>query len=107
YRRHLESIKNVIGLEPGVNVPAGLSVLVLDKGVFFFCDAHVNYDPTAAQLAEITSLAAEVVKQFGITPKVTFIFHSCFGSRLATASFKVQKALTIMRETNPSLEEEG
>ncbi len=77
---HLNYIANVIGLRPGVKQFAAMNLLLLDERTLFICDTYVNPDPTAEQLAEITMLAAEEVRRFGLVPKVALLSHSNFGS---------------------------
>ena len=68
YPSHLHHLEDLIGLQDGVATPAALNVLVLSKGAYFICDTQVNADPSASELAEITLLAAEQVRRFGIEP---------------------------------------
>jgi len=77
---HLNYIANVIGLRPGVKQFAAMNMLLLEDRTIFICDTYVNPDPSAEQLAEVTLLAAEEVKRFGLTPKVALLSHSNFGS---------------------------
>src|SRR5512134_2417475 len=77
---HLNYIANVIGLKPGVKQFAAMNLLLLQERTLFICDTYVNPDPSAEQLAEITLLAAEEVKRFGLRPKVALCSHSNFGS---------------------------
>lgn len=107
YQHHLENICHIIGLREGTSVAAALSVLVLEKGIFFITDPYVNESPTAENLAEITLMAAEQVKEFGIDPKIAFISHSSFGSHGGNCAKKLQKALETLRERAPELEVEG
>ena len=79
----------------------------MPKGALFFCDTHVNVDPTAEQLAEATILAAEAVRGFGITPKVALLSHSSFGSSNSPSARKMRQALAIVRELAPGLEVDG
>ncbi len=107
YQKHLENICNIIGLREGVSVAAALSVLVLEKGIFFITDPYVNEAPTAENLAEIALMASEQVKEFGVEPKIAFISHSSFGSHGEECARKLQKALELLRERAPELEAEG
>ena len=104
---HAESIAPILGMQPGVNVPATISVLVTRKGTFFFCDPYVNQNPTAEEIAEITILAAEEVRQFGVEPKVALLSHANFGSNPTDTSLKMQKALSIINQLAPELEVDG
>tara|TARA_A100000171_G_C2138341_1_gene152355 strand:- start:5316 stop:6452 length:1137 start_codon:yes stop_codon:yes gene_type:complete len=107
YHHHLESIRAIIGLREGVCVPASLSVLVLDKGVFFLTDGYVNKNPTSEEIANLTLLATEQVLQFGISPKAALLSHSSFGSTNSESSLKMREAVSFLHETYPDLEVEG
>jgi malate dehydrogenase (oxaloacetate-decarboxylating)(NADP+) len=107
YDRHLQHVRDIIGLRRGVQAYSGLSVLVLPKGVFFICDTHVTAEPTAEGIAEMTVLAAEVVRQFGIQPKAALLSHSSFGSADALSTRKMRAALALTLAADPDLEVEG
>ena len=107
YARHLESIESVIGKRPGVKTPAAMSLMVLDKGTYFLCDPYVSHDPTAEQIADMTILAAEEVRRFGIEPKVALLSHSNFGGRPSPTANKMRDALGLLREHAPTLEVDG
>jgi malate dehydrogenase (oxaloacetate-decarboxylating)(NADP+) len=80
FEHHLEHVQDVIGLAPGATTFAAMNALMLDKFTMFITDTYVNDDPSAEQLAEITQLAAEEVRRFGLQPKVAMLSHSMFGS---------------------------
>lgn len=107
YAQHLESVLNVVGLQPGLEVAASMSVMVLEKGAFFFCDPYVNLNPTATQLAEMAVSAAAKVRQFGIVPKIALVSHSNFGSSAAESALKMRTTLTTIKQMAPELEVEG
>ncbi len=108
YHSHLDPVRDIIGLRDGVTIPAALVLLMLPKGNFFICDTHVNPDPTAAEIAEMTLLAAEQLRRFGIEPKVALLSHSNFGSHNNhITARKMQEALTILHDVAPDLEAEG
>ena len=73
----------------------------------FLVDTHVNYDPTAQQLAEITVLAAEEMLRFGVQPKAALLSHSNFGSSDKPSAVKMRDALALVRESAPWLEIDG
>jgi malate dehydrogenase (oxaloacetate-decarboxylating)(NADP+) len=81
--------------------------LLLPNRQVFLVDTHVNYDPTAEQLAEITLLAAEEMLRFGIKPKVALLSHSNFGSSNQPSAVKMRQALELLREQAPWLEVDG
>lgn len=105
--RHFTYATPVIPARPGVSRISALSGVIMPKGALFFCDTHVNVDPTAEQIAEATILAAEAVRGFGITPKVALLSHSSFGSSNSPSARKMRQALAIVRGLDPTLEVDG
>jgi malate dehydrogenase (oxaloacetate-decarboxylating)(NADP+) len=106
-RRHLRYIENVLGRRPDTSVFAAMSALILPGRQLFLADTHVNLDPTAEQLADITLMAAEGVRRFGIEPKVALLSHSNFGSSEAPSAVKMRRALELVRQRAPELEIDG
>jgi len=104
---HLRYIAEVIGRKPGVEHFYAMNMLILPKRTVFIGDTYVNYDPTAAQLAEMTMLAAEEVRRFGMTPKVALLSHSSFGTHDTPTAVKMREALAILRERAPAIEVDG
>ncbi len=107
YPDHLRHVRDVIGYKPGVRSLAALNLLILPRGSFFLCDTHVNTDPTAEVIAEMTQMAATEVARFGITPKVALLSHSSFGSREVSSAAKMRDALSLILKASPDLEVEG
>ncbi|MBK6895227.1 MAG: NADP-dependent malic enzyme [Alphaproteobacteria bacterium] len=107
YHEHLEDIIDIIGLKPGVETPAALSPLLLSAGTFFFCDTQINANPTVAQISEMTLMAAEEVRRFGIKPKVALLSHSNFGTIDTETSRKMRAAFADIRRRDPDLEIDG
>ena len=104
---HLKHIEGVIGLREGFRDFSALTALILPSGSFFICDTHVTHDPTAEEIAEMTILAADEVRAFGITPKAALLSRSNFGTYDGPSSLKMRKALSILREIAPELEVDG
>ena len=104
---HLPHVLEVIGVSEGVRRAATVCMLITPKGTYFLCDAFMNPDPTAAQIAEITSLAAAVVQRFGIVPKAALLSHSNFGSSGHSSARKMRDALALIRDLAPELEVDG
>jgi malate dehydrogenase (oxaloacetate-decarboxylating)(NADP+) len=104
---HLHYIADVIGRRPGIEHFYAMNMLILPKRTLFIGDTYVNYDPTAAQLAEMTVLAAEEVRRFGLTPKVALVSHSSFGTHETPTAKKMREALAILREKAPGIEVDG
>jgi len=107
YAMHLHYIDQVIGRRAGVQTYAAMNGLLLPERQLFLVDTHVNYEPEAAQLAEITTLASEEMRRFGIHPKVALLSHSNFGSSNQPSAVKMRQTLDILREQAPHLEVEG
>ncbi|MFA5370353.1 MAG: NADP-dependent malic enzyme [Sideroxydans sp.] len=104
---HLRYIDEVIGHRPGGSVYGAMNILLLPKHTLFICDTHVNLDPSAEQLAELTMLAAEEVRYFGIVPKVALLSHSNFGSHDDASARKMARARELLELQAPELEVEG
>lgn len=105
--RHFQYALPIIPRKPGVSRIYAMTALILQSGVLFFCDTHVNVDPTAEEIAEMTLLAAEVVGHFGIAPKVALLSHSNFGASNSPTARKMRYALGLIRAQNPDLEIDG
>ncbi len=104
---HLKYINDVIGLRPGVNHYAAMNALMLPDRTVFICDTYVTPDPDAEHVAEMTLLAAEEMRRFGVLPKVALLSASNFGSVDLPSARKMQKALALLMERAPDLEVEG
>ncbi len=104
---HLKNTIDILGLQPGVSNASALNALILRRGTIFLCDTHVNPDPTAEQIAEMTLLAAAAVKRFLIQPKIALLSHSNFGSQNTPAAIKMRQALEMVLQREPELEVEG
>ena len=104
---HLHYIDQVIGRRPGVSHYYAMNALMLPKRTVFICDTYVNFDPSAEQIAEMTVLAAEVIRCFGITPKTALLSHSSFGTADTPTAKKMRTALALLNKAAPELEIEG
>ncbi|CAG0998887.1 partial malate dehydrogenase (oxaloacetate-decarboxylating)(NADP+), partial [Anaerolineae bacterium] len=104
---HLRYIDNVIGRRPGVDHFYAINMLILPRRTLFIGDTYVNYDPTAEQVAEMTLLASEEIKRFGLAPRVALLSHSSFGTEDTPTAVKMRHALEILRERAPELEVDG
>jgi malate dehydrogenase (oxaloacetate-decarboxylating)(NADP+) len=84
-----------------------MNLLITPKGPLFICDTDVNPNPSAAEIADMTLMAAEGVRRFGITPKVALLSHSNFGSHKTDEARKMADALQLIHVQAPELEAEG
>ncbi len=105
--KHLHYIDEVIGHRPGVNIYAAMNLLMLPRHTLFICDTHVNLDPSAEQVAEMTMLAAEEVRRFRMVPKVALLSHSNFGSHDDASARKMSRARELLEQMAPELEVDG
>ncbi|SFK25464.1 NADP-dependent malic enzyme [Caulobacter sp. UNC279MFTsu5.1] len=105
--QHMTYVLPIIPKRENVGRIYALSALIIDNGTLFFCDTHVNVDPTAEQVAEMTLLAAESVRRFGLTPKAALLSHSSFGASNSPTARKMREALALVRERAPELEVDG
>ena len=105
--RHMQYIIPIIPRRPDVSRFYALSCLILPAGALFIADTYVITDPTAEQIAEMTLLAAETVRSFGIAPKAALLSHSSFGGSNAPSARKMREALALIRKRAPDLEVDG
>ncbi|QLF70717.1 NADP-dependent malic enzyme [Peteryoungia desertarenae] len=107
FDRHLRDVRQIIGKRPGVRDFSALSLLISQRGAIFFTDTFVTDDPDATELAEMTVLAAQEIRRFGIEPKAALLSHSNFGSRPSASASKMREALRLIRDIAPTLEVDG
>jgi malate dehydrogenase (oxaloacetate-decarboxylating)(NADP+) len=104
---HLRYVDQVLGKKQGANMYAAMNVLILPDRQLMLLDTHVNENPTAEQIAEMTILAAEEMQSLGITPYVALVSHSNFGSSNSESARKMRDALALLKERAPDLEVDG
>ena len=104
---HLEHVRNVIGLNPGVKTIAAMNALMLDTHTLFIADTFVNEEPSAEELADIALMAAAEVRRFGLPPKVAFLSHSIFGSSSRPSARRMRAARDLFVQRAPGIECDG
>ncbi|MBV8523532.1 MAG: NADP-dependent malic enzyme [Acetobacteraceae bacterium] len=107
YDEQLRRVRGVIGMREGVRTLAAMNMLMLTDGTIFICDTQINYDPWADQIVEMTLLAAEVVRRFGLTPRAALLSHSNFGSSDTPSARKMREATHMLWSRAPDLEVDG
>jgi malate dehydrogenase (oxaloacetate-decarboxylating)(NADP+) len=105
--RQIQYILPIIPRRPDVNRVYALSCLIIPSGVLFICDTYMVVDPTAEQITEMTLLAAEAVRGFGVAPKAALVSHSSFGASDSQSARKMRQALGMIRARAPGLEIDG
>jgi len=104
---HLNYVDQVIGNRKGVSTYACMNGLLLPDRQVFLVDTHINYDPTAEQLCEITIMAAEEMRRFGLQPKAALLSHSNFGTSQQASAIKMRETLALLKKKAPWLEVDG
>ena len=107
YMSHLRHVREIIGFMPGVSDFAALALTITSKGAYFIGDTQVRPNPTAEELAEMASLAANHVTRFNIKPKIAFVSHSDFGGYDTESSRKMRQATALLKQHRPDLEADG
>jgi malate dehydrogenase (oxaloacetate-decarboxylating)(NADP+) len=107
YDLHLHYIDQVIGKRPGAQVYAAMNTLMLPNRQVSLVDTHVNENPSAQELANITIQAADELRRFGIKPKVALLSHSNFGSSQSVSAQKMRDTLALLGQLAPELEVDG
>jgi malate dehydrogenase (oxaloacetate-decarboxylating)(NADP+) len=105
--QHMLHVMPIIPRRADVSRIYALSCLILQSGALFVCDTHMNPDPTAEQIAEMTLLAAQAVRGFGLAPKAALLSHSSFGASNSPSARKMRHALALIRKRAPELEIDG
>jgi len=107
YQQHLKFVEDVLGRREGVNKCYTLNLLNLPGRTVFMADTYVTYDPTPEQLVEMTVLAAEEMRRFGVEPRIALLSHASFGTEDSPTATKMREALRLLHERHPELEVEG
>jgi malate dehydrogenase (oxaloacetate-decarboxylating)(NADP+) len=107
YAHHLDVVGNVLGRSPGVKDFYAMNMLILPDRTLFIADTYVHYDPSVEQIVEMSLLAAEEVRRFGLIPKVALLSHSSFGTANTPTAQKMRLALAQLKALAPDLEVEG
>ena len=105
--QHLDYIDQVIGKRDSAHCYAAMNALMLPNRQVFLVDTHVNYDPSAEQLSEITQMAARKMMRFGLKPKAALLSHSNFGSSNQPSALKMRETLALLQRDAPWLEVDG
>ncbi|EPL6453079.1 MULTISPECIES: NADP-dependent oxaloacetate-decarboxylating malate dehydrogenase [Providencia] len=107
YGEHYEVVKDLFGFREGVHTAGAMNALLLPTGNTFIADTYVNEDPTPEELTEITLMAADTVRRFGIEPKVALLSRSSFGSSNCPSAQKMRDTLALIKARDPHLEIDG
>jgi malate dehydrogenase (oxaloacetate-decarboxylating)(NADP+) len=107
YDSHLEHVRTVIGMKPGMRTMAAMNALMLDEHTLFIADTYVNEEPSAEELCDIAVMASAEVRRFGFPPKVAFLSHSVFGSSQRASARRMRSARDLFVQRCPDIECDG
>lgn len=107
YQLHLDYVQSVIDKKEGVSDFYAMNAVLMQDRNIFVADTYIHEDPTAEQLAEMTILAVEQLRRFGITPRVALVSHSNFGTSNRDSAVKMRKVYQILTDMNVDFEFEG
>lgn len=107
YQLHLDYVESVIGKKQGVSDFYAMNAVLMQDRNIFIADTYIHEDPTAEQLAEMTVLAAEQLRRFGITPRVALVSHSSFGTSNRASAVKMRKTFQLLTEMKVDFEFDG
>ncbi|MDN5566182.1 MAG: NADP-dependent malic enzyme [Psychrobacter sp.] len=107
YQLHLHYVQNVIGKKAGVNDFYAMNAILMQDRNIFIADTYIHEDPTAEQLAEMTVLAADQLRRFGMTPRVALVSHSSFGTSNRASAVKMRKVFELLTDMNVDFEFDG
>ena len=107
YRDVVRPALQVVGLQKDITKIAGMYILNTKKGPLFLADTTINLNPTAEDLAEITSNVAKTIRKFKVTPRIALLSYSNFGSSIGDDAKKMSKAVKLLRENDPNLIVDG
>ncbi|UTO05984.1 NADP-dependent malic enzyme [Moraxella sp. FZLJ2107] len=107
YDLHLNYIRRVIGKREGVSDYYAMSGVIMQNRTLFIADPYIHEDPTAEQLAEMTVLAAESVRRFGVEPRVALLSHSDFGTSSKESAVKMRRVYELLTKMNVDFEFDG
>lgn len=107
FSRHREDVEGILGLRSDMHDMSTVHLVILPDRPLFLADTYVSYNPSAEELAETTIRAADMVRSFGMEPKVALVCHSNFGTRPSSSADKMREALAYLRVRAPTLEVDG
>ena len=107
FDNHLQHVRDILGLEPGMHALATVNALMLERHTLFIADTYINDEPSAELLAEIARMSAQVVQGFGLPPKVAFLSHSNYGSSNKASAQRMRKAYELFTAAEPDIECDG
>lgn len=107
FAMHLKHLRNIINLRVSANDCSTVNIVLLKRGIFFIADTHIQYNPSAQHIAETTVYAADIVRRFGLEPKVALLSHANFGESQNASARKMREAMRLLEAMQLDFEFEG
>ena len=107
FSEHLKTVRGMFGpADPEAHV-SSLCALLLPSGPLFLADAFLTPEPSVEQIVATTRASIEMVRHFGVTPKVALLAHSNFGTSMHASALRMREAARILRDSLPGVEVDG
>ena len=107
YRDVVRPAIQTVGLQKDMNRVAGMYILNTKRGPLFLADTTINLNPSAEDIAEITSNVAKTIRKFKVNPRIALLSYSNFGSSPGEDASKMSKAVELIHENDPNLIVDG
>ncbi|MBP1838366.1 NADP-dependent malic enzyme [Formosa algae] len=107
YPRVLKPMLEVIGMAKGATRVATTNLMMTQRGPMFLSDTAINVDPSAKDLATITTMTAQAIKMFGLDPVIAMTSYSNFGSSNNPGAAKIREAVSFLHRQYPNLIVDG
>jgi malate dehydrogenase (oxaloacetate-decarboxylating)(NADP+) len=101
-----EDVRRVVDPKPGRNI-IGVSLALCRGRAVLVADTSVHDMPTADELANIATEAAQAARKFGMEPRVALLAYSTFGQPRGERSDVVRRAVEILDERRVDFEYDG
>lgn len=100
--------RRVIGMKEGYDTVASMHVLNTRHGTYYLADTTINPEPSEVSLVEITYMASEMVKGFGVEPVCAMLSYSNYGSNgTEKEPLRVARAVKTLHEKYPEISVDG
>lgn len=107
YANVVRPIFEVIGRANNVSKAATAHIMITERGPLILADTSINIDPNAEELAEISSMTANLGMAFGFDPVMALLSYSNFGSSAHPHATKVRDAIKMLHSSHPELVVDG
>jgi malate dehydrogenase (oxaloacetate-decarboxylating)(NADP+) len=102
----LDEVRLAIDPKPGHRL-VGVSIVIARDRTVICADTMITEMPTATELADIATEAAQTARRLGYEPRVAFLAFSTFGHPAGERSQKVIEAVKVLEGRKVDFEFEG